>query len=167
MRKLIFGLALLLTSNAFAATGTGHAQTELSQPLVIQANDPINFGVIAIDPAAGPQSFDLANPTCPTGYVCYSTNRKYGNFIVRGAPNTGINISIEGETATVSDGNGNTITVDPLLGNNQDTWITSLPANGNALINVSGIIYFTGNEPGGSYSSTNAGGSGYQVTVNY
>jgi hypothetical protein len=42
-----------------------------------------------------------------------------------------------------------------------------LNESGYAAVSISGTIDFTGNEVAGVYSSSNAGGSGYVMTVNY
>ncbi|MBN1783587.1 MAG: DUF4402 domain-containing protein [Alphaproteobacteria bacterium] len=165
MKQILFILGLLLTSNTFAATGTGHAQTELTNPLSITETTSINFGAVAIDPAAGPQEMILSESDCPATYVC-TGQRTDGLLLIKGNPWSTVYVSIEGETAILSDGNGNTIVFDPSLGG-ADTRALDIFPNGERTRTVNGKIYFTGSEPAGTYSSENAGGSGYQITVNY
>ena len=90
-----------------------------------------------------------------------------GIITIHGAPNTEINLSIEGEVAILSDGSGNTISFDPAINGITDTAVYTLPAGGNVFWNIGGVMSFTGNEPGGNYNTTNTGGHGYQATVNY
>lgn len=172
MKKLIlifFGVAL--STNVFAATGSGHAQAELSQPLGVTNGRDVDFGVIAIDPATGAQTVYVNRTTgevsCPATYVCGGTPDR-GIIDITGPPNSKINISIAGEEAILSDGIGNTIVFDPTLvfGSDVATEV-NIPSGGLAKIGIGGWLSFTGNEPEGSYSSRNAGGSGFVVTVNY
>lgn len=168
MKKLIFALSILLASNVFAATGSGHAQAELSQPLVIETLFDISFGTVAIDPSAGPQTLD-SNPniSCPTAYVCSGT-RQLGQINIKGAPDTIVTVSLEGSLGIVSDGTGNTMTFDPIItSTSSDTRVMNLGAAGSKGTAIGGELQITGNEPGGVYSTQNAGGLGYQITVNY
>ncbi|MBN1784032.1 MAG: DUF4402 domain-containing protein [Alphaproteobacteria bacterium] len=166
MKKVFFVLTLLFTSNAFAATGSGHAQTELETPLKVTSLADVTFQTIAIDPSAGPQVLTMEE--CPATYVCTGP-KLYGFLDIRGAPSTVVHASLTGSTATLSDGAGNTITFDPFFRGapRYETLNTALSAGGALSLNVDGLLYLTGNEPAGTYSSKNAGGSGYQITVNY
>ncbi|MBN1783644.1 MAG: DUF4402 domain-containing protein [Alphaproteobacteria bacterium] len=166
----LFALGAMLTSNTFAATGTGHAQAELTNPLTVVNNVTLNFGTIAIDPAAGAQTLAMNGSgivVCPATYVC-SGSSVYGRVTVTGSPDTLVSLSLSGSTATLSDGAGNSLIFDPYFNNETDSVINSpLSAVGVATIFVMGSIDFTGNEVAGTYSSSNAGGTGYTVTVNY
>ncbi|MBN2780123.1 MAG: DUF4402 domain-containing protein [Alphaproteobacteria bacterium] len=166
----IFAMGLILSSGAMAATGTGHAQAELSTPLSISANS-INFGTIAIDPAAGPQTISLTTAdtvTCPATYVC-SGSANSSNPIISGAPFQSFSLSLVGSTATLSDGLGHVLTFDPeiIIIGSGDTFSATLGAGGTYGVAIGGSINFTGNELAGIYSSSNAGGSGYIINVNY
>lgn len=124
----------------------------------------IDFGTIAIDPAAGPQTVSIDHEsvvTCPPTYVCSGTP-SYGRPMAQGAPNTMVNITIN-STATLSDGAGHTLTFTPTPVNSY----LSLNEAGVRSWRVSGSIDFTGDEAAGVYSTANAGGSGYTITVNY
>lgn len=169
LKTSIFAMGLVLSSGAFAATGTGHAQAELTHPLTVTNNQDVNFGVIAIDPAAGPQTVPVNGAhvvTCPTTYVCSGTTHG-GNLALTGAPNTTVDINLTGSTAVLSDGTGNTLTFDPSFGNSTDASSTTLLGDGTRNILIIGELSFTGTEPAGVYNTTNAGGSGYILTVNY
>lgn len=170
MKKILFPIALLLASNVFAATGTGHAQAELSQPLTVENTQNINFGTISIDPGAGTQTVSLTNSsvvTCPASYSC-SGGAHWGLIKVKGAQDQIVNVNMIGSTATLSDGSGNTITLDPWFSTGGDEYTKSLSSiSGELNMGIYASITFTGNEVAGTYSSTNAGGSGYTVTVNY
>ncbi|MBN1784047.1 MAG: DUF4402 domain-containing protein [Alphaproteobacteria bacterium] len=165
----LFTMGIVLSSGVMAATGTGHAQAELSNPLTVNANLPINLGTIAIDPAAGPQtvSIDPDNEvvSCPSSYVC-SGFPEAGGMNISGAPGALINIDITGSTATLDDGSGNTLIFDPILeGSVKTIGNFALDSKGSGNFVIGGSVDFTGNETAGTYTSQN--GSGYTVTVNY
>lgn len=172
MRKL-FSILLFFSSTAtFAATGTGHAQAALSQPLVINHYSNVNFGTVSIDPNSGTQTINIHSTylpmSCPSTYVC-AGDADNGAVIVHGAPDTQIHLSLAGSTATLSNGDGQFLTFDPMFLPAAETrtgMIGSLPSN-YAVIAIGGKITFTGNEVAGIYNTTNTGGSGYTVTVNY
>lgn len=170
--KILFTLFTLISLKVNAATGTGEVQTVLANPLTVTNTQDINFGTIAIDPAAGTQVVSI-NPsseaiTCPPTYVCSESGAR-GRIRIDGAPSTIVNFSIEGELAILSDGLGNTLIFDPVLQTGTDTWLNTISLTQTGVINTSigGSITFTGNETAGTYSSRNAGGSGYTFTVNY
>ncbi|MBN1784037.1 MAG: DUF4402 domain-containing protein [Alphaproteobacteria bacterium] len=165
----IFGLSFFIGTNVMAATGTGHAQAELASPLIVVNGQNVDFGIIAIDPAAGSQTVSMSATltfSCPSAYVC-STPRASGRIIISGAPNTMVYYSVEGSMATLSDGLGHTLAFDPLFQSDLDASSYTLFPGGSMAVPVGGSLYFTGNEVSGTYNTTNAGGSGYQVTVNY
>lgn len=168
MKKVLFILNILLSSTVMAATGSGHAQAQLTKPLSIAFVRNVNFGTISIDPSAGPQTVPITHfgiITCPPTYVCAgSPIGALMNF--NGAPSAPIFVSVSGETAVLSDGAGNTVTFDPAFGSG-DTHNTTLDATGYKALVMGGEVSFTGNEPAGTYSSSNAGGTGFQITVSY
>lgn len=173
MKKLFFITTLLLASNAFAATGTGEAQAELSTPLKVENIINANFGTIAVDSSAGAQTVTLSTNfggtiECPAAYACSGVPSS-GRIRITRAPNTTFDISIVGSVAILSDGAGNQLVFDPVLGTSSEvlTDVNLSPTTGIVDFYLGGTIDFTGNEPAGTYSSTNAGGSGYQITVNY
>ncbi|MBN1783792.1 MAG: DUF4402 domain-containing protein [Alphaproteobacteria bacterium] len=165
---LITGMTL--STNVFAATGSGHAQAELSNPLSVSFPANINFGSISIDPGAGAQTITISTTstvTCPSTYVCTGPASR---AIVRvmGMPGALINIDMSGSIATLSDGTGNTLIFDPVLSNGEDAWPPlSINPDGSQQWAIGGSIDFTGNEVAGTYSSQNTGGSGFTVTINY
>lgn len=169
LKTSIFAMGLVLGSGTFAATGTGHAQAELTSPLTITNTVNVDFGVIAIDPAAGPQTI-LIDGThtvhCPATYVCSGTPSG-GGLQITGAPDVTVYVNLVGSTATLSDGTGNSITFDPSFGNSSDSTPFIIATNGTRNVSIIGELTFSGNEPAGTYNTTNTGGSGYTVTVNY
>lgn len=161
----LFAVGLILSTGVFAATGSGHAQAELSTPLMVETVSPVNFGTISIDPSAGPQILEV-HDDCPATWVC--TSRSRASFRIHGAPNTGIHLDFSGETATLTDGAGNSIIFDPWFGPGfGDSTSTATFEDGTRIMSVRGYMHFTGNEPAGSYSTQNAGGSPFTLTVNY
>ncbi|MBN2780167.1 MAG: DUF4402 domain-containing protein [Alphaproteobacteria bacterium] len=135
---------------------------------MITSVTPINFGTIAIDPSSGPQVVEV-HDECPATWVCSGLFRR-GNFLISGAPNTYIYLDLSGETAVLTDGAGTSIVFDPWFGpgagdGDKATTITS--PEGTRTVTPRGYMYFTGNEPAGSYSTQNAGGSPFTLTVNY
>lgn len=129
----------------------------------------VRFGTIAIDPAAGPQTATLVvgQPIiCPEAYVC-SGFSGVGSIQIDSAPAT-LNLSMEGSLATLSDGAGHTLTFDPAFNDGTDIKsLYSVGGVGGVTMAIGGSITFTGNEVAGVYNTTNAGGSGYIVNVNY
>lgn len=166
-----FLVGMVLNHAVFAATGTGEAQAELATPLTVENTRDLNFGTIAIDPGAGSQTLELRFPqgvVCPASYVCSGT-QDAGIIKISGNPNSLVNVSLSGSTATLSDGVGNTLVFDPMIitvnsiAVNADTYqMTLVPT---VSFYVGGEITFDGSEVPGTYTSQN--GSGYIVTVNY
>ncbi|MBN2780039.1 MAG: DUF4402 domain-containing protein, partial [Alphaproteobacteria bacterium] len=155
----LFALGAMLTSNTFAATGTGHAQAELTNPLSVANITNANLGIIAIDPGAGTQTVSISDAgavTCPATYVC-SGSPTAGTIRVTGSVSTAVSVSIVGSTATLSDGSGNTLIFDPFFmwgGSPVDSFTAPTNLSGNLGKNVGGEITFTGAEVMGTYSST-------------
>lgn len=170
MRFSLFTFLVLFSYSGFCATGSGHVQTELTAPLSIETVKDINYGTIAIDPAVGSYALRLegnGSVTCPSSYVCTGTTSR-GEYNITGAPSTPVSISMTGSTATLSDGVGNTLVFDPSFYTGGDSLTGfSLGGSGTLFFAVEGKLYLTGNEVAGTYSSQNAGGSGYTITVNY
>ncbi|MBN1783705.1 MAG: DUF4402 domain-containing protein [Alphaproteobacteria bacterium] len=164
----LFVLSLTMASNAFAATGTGHAQAELANPLSITNQQNIDFGSVAIDPSAGTQTISISASTggiaCPATYVCDFSGTP-GRISIAGAGS--MRLSVGGSTATLSDGQGNTLTFDPWIGSSKGESIGISFSGDSYVVSLGGEITFTGNEVGGTYSSSNTGGTGYQITLNY
>lgn len=169
----LFFIGLFISPVAFAATGSGEAQARLATPLSVLNYRNIRFGTVAIDASAGAQTVTMNNDqslNCPAAYVCAGTIRS-GQLSVylpsssQMGSSTRFYLSLEGSIATLSDGAGNTLTFDPIFHNGTDTY-TDLGQT-QRIIDVYGALYFTGTEPSGIYNTTNAGGSGYTVTVNY
>lgn len=118
LKLSMMALMLGLSSNAMAATGTGHARAELLNPLTVANQTTLDFGKIAIDPAAGAQTLSMTSAgvvTCPASYVCSGTTTE-GEILITGAPGGTVDISISGSTATLDDGAGHTLTFDPCVG---------------------------------------------------
>ncbi|MBN1783771.1 MAG: DUF4402 domain-containing protein [Alphaproteobacteria bacterium] len=159
-------MSLMFSSGVMAATGTGHAQAELSSPLIVENERNVNFGIISIDPASGPQTIGInligQFYSCPTGYLC-GGSPQHGLIRITGGPNTDVNIALSA-TGILSDGAGHTITYRPVLGTGS---LQSLYGSGITSVPVRGEIDFTGSEVAGTYSTANAGGTPYIVTVNY
>ncbi|MBN1783770.1 MAG: DUF4402 domain-containing protein [Alphaproteobacteria bacterium] len=165
----LFAMGVVLSSGAMAATGTGHAQVELTNPLTVTNTTTVDLGVIAIDPGAGAQTVSIAaatgTVTCPATYVCSGTPVA-GSIRVTGAPSTAVNVDITGSTATLDDGSANQLTFDPIFDNATDQYNAfTLDGSGIGDFAIGGSIDFTGTEVAGVYTST--AGSGYTITVNY
>ncbi|MBN1784031.1 MAG: DUF4402 domain-containing protein [Alphaproteobacteria bacterium] len=166
-------MAIFSSTSTFAATGSGEAKAQLTNPLSIEQTAYIvDFGTVAIDPSAGTQTVSItasSTPvrTCPPSYVCSGGPIRAGNFLIKGLKYTPVYLDISGSTAILSDGAGNTLVFDPDFLGPSDTRATSLDGAGRKYENIGGSITFTGSEPAGTYSSSNAGGTGYQVNVVY
>lgn len=168
-KKLLLLLSFWLSNLPLQASiGIGHAQAELSNPLIIIDQIALNFGFIAIDPDVGAQTI-LMEPdgeiVCPEKYVCGGLKNS-GQFQTTGAPNALINVNISGATASLGNGSGNFVTFDPHFEGDTDMLSNvTLDAGGTANIPFGGRINFTGNEIPGTYTSDN--GSSFLITVNY
>lgn len=169
LKSSLFIFGIFLVSNVNAATGDGHAQTQLANPLTVSNAQTIDFGVIAIDPAADSQTVSIdpqvGTITCPASYICNASGTP-GRIQITAGSNTIVYMSIVGSTATLTDGLSNTVIFDPFFYGGDDTRDVYL-SSGSAEDWIGGTITFTGNEPAGVYNTTNAGGSGYTITVNY
>lgn len=164
--SISFALVLLLSSGVFAATGTGHAQAELSTPLGVESVQDLSFGTVAIDPDGGPQTITmLSNGTraCPASYVCSGAS-SVARLRITGRPSTSAYVTTTGSSAVLSDGSGNTLTFVP---DQTSSWGIYIDGSSAHTISLGGTIDFTGNEVAGVYSSRNSGGSGFLVTVAY
>ncbi len=78
------------------ATGTGEAQAELTQPLIVYETKTVDFGTIAVDPASGAQTVSINNLgviTCPASYVCSGTPAA-GSVTAAGANSTMVHADI-------------------------------------------------------------------------
>ncbi|MHA1540980.1 MAG: DUF4402 domain-containing protein [Alphaproteobacteria bacterium] len=169
LKVSLFTLSVVLSSNVYGAIGTGHAQVELQEPLVVDNQTTLDFAQVAIDPSAGAQTLSMTPAgvvTCPATYACSGTTTN-GVLRITGTPGGSVNVSVTGQTATLDDGSSNTLTFDPVFTGASDT-LASVAldgATGIADVSVGGSIDFAGTETAGTYSST--AGTGYTVTVNY
>jgi hypothetical protein len=174
MKKLIFTAVILLafTAATFAqVSATAVATANIVSPIAITKTLDLNFGNIAVGAAAGTVVMDPAglrtptNVTLPviTGTVTPAT------FTVSGTASYtyAITIPAAATTTTISDGAAHTMTV--------NNW-TSTPSGTGTLDGVTGQQTLTvgatlnigASQASGSYSSSNAGGTGdFTVTVNY
>ncbi len=169
LKVSLFTLSVVLSSNVYGATGTGHAQVELLNPLTVINQTTLDFAQIAIDPSAGAQTLSMTPAgvvTCPATYVCSGTTAN-GVLRITGAPGGSVSVSVTGQTATLDDGAANTLTFDPVFTGSTDT-LAAVALDGTtgiADVDVGGSIDFAGTEVAGTYTST--AGTGYTVTVNY
>ncbi|MHA1550091.1 MAG: DUF4402 domain-containing protein [Alphaproteobacteria bacterium] len=172
MKKLL-GISLValfaISSSAYAVTGDGHARITLLEVLAVTNTADVNFGEIAVDPAAGLQTITIDTSdtvSCPGTYVCSGAPAS-GSLAVQGAPSGTVDISVSGTTATLDDGGGNTLTFDPyFVGSVESLASVSLDGAGQATIPVGGTLDIPALTPvAGTYTSQN--GSAYTVTVNY
>ncbi|MBN2779624.1 MAG: DUF4402 domain-containing protein [Alphaproteobacteria bacterium] len=171
LKLSFFVFGFFFVSSLEAATGSGHVQTELSQPLSVAETQTIDFGTIEIDPSAGPQTVSMnaryEDITCPATYVCQASGTQ-GLITTSGLDNQLFHISLSGSVAILSDGQGNILTFDPFFWNELEEKNTYIPSGNTSTFEwIGGTLSFTGDEPAGTYSSSNAGGSPYVVTVNY
>ncbi|MBN1783834.1 MAG: DUF4402 domain-containing protein [Alphaproteobacteria bacterium] len=129
----------------------------------------VNFGEVVIDPALGARSLVLdpasGKVSCPVGYVCRGAPSS-GIIRISGQPSTLVHVDVEKSRAVLGNGVGGTITFDPVLHNDKDKWDDIvLDRQGRVDIGIGGMLFLTGNESSGLYSTNQ--GREYRVNVLY
>ncbi|MGD8570053.1 MAG: DUF4402 domain-containing protein [Gammaproteobacteria bacterium] len=166
-RKLLAGLTAAVvamggfSSQAMAGSTTGNASAVIVTPITISQTTQMNFGSIGPAAAASTVVLDTANSvTSATADVVPGTGAASGVFSVAGEAGFTYAVTLPASTS-LSDGGGNTMTV--------DTWTTSaasgatptLSGGGTDTVNVGATLHVGANQAAGNYSGT------YTISVNY
>jgi hypothetical protein len=159
---LVVGLAGLSTSLYAADTANGTATATVVAPITVTENFPMNFGDIAVGTVGGTVILATDGTRSVTGDVdaVSSTPGTAATFNVTGV--AGAAYTIGYGAGTLTDGGVNSMAVNGF----SDTSTGTL-AGGSELISVGATLTVTGSQVPGSYSTANAGGTPYTVTVNY
>ena len=159
---LAAAIAGMFVSTANAANVQGTATAELVAPIAIVQNAQMDFGTLSGGAGVGTVVLDTAGGRTTTGdaVVVPSGAGAAGNFTISGESGRSYILTISA-TATISDGT-NTMTVNNFTNTSSGT----LPA-ATEIFTVGATLNLGANQPAGTYTTGNAGGSTYTVTVNY
>ncbi|HEY0593156.1 MAG TPA: DUF4402 domain-containing protein [Thermoanaerobaculia bacterium] len=157
---------LLMATGAFAqasASATADATATIITPISITRTADLAFGTLAVsNTAAGTVVVTAAAAPTRTpagGITTFGAGFNSAAFTVAGEAGYTYAVTLGGG-ATVTDGSGNSMAVNTL---------TASCAAGCALgtLYVGGTLNVPAGQAAGSYSSANAGGAPFTVTVNY
>ncbi|HSL87222.1 MAG TPA: DUF4402 domain-containing protein [Bacteroidales bacterium] len=173
MKKTIKTLALLTLMVAFSTAtyaqvnGTAAATAFIVAPITITFATDLQFGNIAAGAAAGSVVLSPAGVRTPTNVTLPAITGivTAASFTVGGTPNYTYSITLPAGATTISNG-AQTMTVNAWTSN--PTPSGTIGAGGTEVLYVGATLTVGANQTPGSYSSSNAGGSGdFTVTVNY
>lgn len=156
-------IAVLIAQKSFTASTSGTATATILAAISVTENTAMAFGNIGTDATAQTVTLSAAGSiTCPSGYGC-SGSPSQGIFDITG-PDQSLNVTYS--NGTLSDGSGNTMALNVATPTTPNA-STITPSSGTATLNVGGELSVGTSQVAGSYSTANAGGSAYTVTVNY
>jgi hypothetical protein len=159
-----FALTAQIGTNAMAADVNGNATAEVIVPLSILETSAMDFGTVAGGPGADTIILTIAGGRSVGGTdarLIATGPGAAGDFTITGEPSQTYVVSYSA-SATLSDGGGNSMTVDTFTDNSP----SPLSGAGTDTLLVGGTLNIGVNQPGGTYS-TATGGTPYVVTVNY
>lgn len=162
----IAGLVIGGIGLANAASQNGNATAEVVTPITVTETQVLNFGQFAVGTAGGAVIMSDSGAISAGADIDLlgSSGAQQGTFTILGQANKAIAVSVLG-AATLSDGSASPNTMG--LTASATTPPSVLDASGVATLNVGGVLSVVGNQAPGTYSTANAGGSPYSVTVNY
>ncbi len=161
---VIVALISMVGTTANADVVDGNAVASLIAPLSIAENSAMDFGTLSGGPSAGIVVLTTAGTrnTDPAGDIqIIGNDGAAGVFTIAGESGQNYIITFSAE-ATISDGLGNSMTVDTF----DDTSLGTLPDT-TEIFQVGANLNLGVDQPGGAYSTANTGGSPYTITVNY
>ena len=132
-------------------------------PLSITELVSMDFGTLAAGPVAGTVVLGTGSGRTASGDVqlLASGPGTAGQFQLTGE--AGQTYSVSFSSGVLASGVGNLMTLNAFSSNASGT----VPGSGNETFEVGGTLNVGSNQPAGSYSTLNGGGSPYTVTVNY
>ena len=132
-------------------------------PLGITEQVPMNFGTIAGGPVPGTVFLDVGSGRTATGDVqlLASGPGSAATFQITGEPAQTYSISFT--NGVLASAAGDLMTVSTFTNNSSGT----IPGGGSENFQVGATLIVGSNQPAGSYSTANGGGTPYTVTVNY
>lgn len=174
MKKVIKLFALITVMVAFSSatyaqvSETAAATAVIVSPITITLVTDLEFGNIASGTVAGTVVLSTAGVRTPTNVTLPATTGTVtaASFTVGGTPAYTYSITLPAGATTISDGLGNTMTVDTWTSNPTPTG--TIGGGGTETLYVGATLNVGANQTSGIYRSDNAGGSGdFTVTVNY
>ena len=165
---LALGATLALASQAgsvaMAAQEDGSAVAVVIAPLIVTENTAMDFGTVAGGANADTIVLTTAGARTATGTDAQviGAGGAAGNFTVSGEAGSSYVVTFSA-SATLSDGGGNTMTVNNFTDNNP----SPIDGGGSDTLLVGGTLNIGANQAAGNYSTANGGGAPYTVTVNY
>ena len=147
---------------ANAASTSGTASAVVEAPLTVAQDAEMNFGTVTGGATPGTVVLDTAGARTVTGgaQVIALNPGSAGIFTITGEAGRTYVVTFSA-SATLSDGS-NTMTVDSFTHNSSGTLVGNSES-----FQVGGTLNVGANQISGSYSTTNAGGSPFTITVNY
>ncbi|ACC98007.1 hypothetical protein Emin_0450 [Elusimicrobium minutum Pei191] len=158
MKKILVMLFafLIVSSAAFAVTGTGSAQAEIIAPLSVTGVVTLDFGKIVQPTGAEVVTLTTAGVISGATAGHVSGTQTVGEFEIIGAPNQDVTFSVADTTLT---GVGPAMV---LKNYTFDKALTHpLDATGNSSVKIGGELEVAANQDAGMYIGN------YTVTVNY
>jgi hypothetical protein len=157
--------------NMFAqVSATASAAATIVTPIAIVKATDMNFGNVAASAALGTVVLAPAGGRIAGGGVTLPTvigTVTAASFNVSGQANLTYSITLPAGATTIASG-ANTMTVDTWLSTPTVALGGTLSALGAQTLLVGATLHVAASQAAGSYSSSNAGGSGnFTVTVNY
>lgn len=153
-----------LSTGLQAASVSGTATARVVTPISISQNTPMNFGDVAVGTGGGTVVLLTDDSRSVTGdaEALSTTTGTAAIFDVTGF--SGATYAISYTAGTLSDGGGNTMTVNAFT---DDTAGSGTLILGSDQFVVGATLNINGGQATGTYSTGNAGGTAYTVTVNY
>ena len=132
-------------------------------PLSITETVPMDFGTLSGGPIPGTVILDTGNGRTATGdaQIMASSVGSAASFQISGEPNQFYLISYS--NGILSNGNGQQMSLTTF----NDNSLGTIPAASSETFQVGATINIGPNQPAGVYSTTNAGGVPYTITINY
>ena len=168
-KKLLgFGVAMAVSIHlngvAMAASTNGTADALVITPIAITETAAMNFGTVAGGANADTIVMDTAGVRTITGsdaQVIAASASSAGTFSITGEAGQAYTVTFSA-SATLSNGT-DTMTVDTFT----DNAPSPIDGGGTDTLLVGGTLNVGANQASGAYSTSNAGGTPYTVTVNY
>jgi len=141
----------------------GTASATVFTPLSILETVTMDFGTVAGGSIAGTVVLNTSSGRTPTGgaQVLVSGPGNAATFQVTGEPGQVYSLSIG--DGTLANAGGQLLTVTSFT----NTSTGNIPGSGIDIFQVGATLSLGANQPAGSYSTANGGGTPYTITVNY
>jgi hypothetical protein len=169
--KKFFALTIVMLAFAVSSfaqsSATASVTAVILTPIAISNTVDMDFGILAGSVAPGTCDLATDGSRTATGGVTIMAGGTpaAASFNVTGSAGAVYTITLPAGATTVSDGLGNTMTVNAWVSNPTPTGTLVLGAS---TLLVGATLNVGASQPAGTYNTSNAGGSGeFTVTVNY